>query len=48
MGGKFVGWLEADLMTLSRPCAEAEPENGTAANKAHTKRKKIFLKTIKL
>jgi len=47
-GGRFVGWLEVGLATLSRPCADADPEKTTAANKAHTERQTILLEKFKL
>jgi len=45
--GMFVGWLEVVLTTLSRPWADADCVKQTAANKTHTKRATIFLKSIK-
>jgi len=46
-GGKLVGWLDVGLTILCRSCADAELVKHTAANNAHTDRKRIFLKAIK-
>jgi hypothetical protein len=48
VGGIFVGWLDVVLTTLSRVCAEAEPEKQTAENTAHTTRPTILLEKFKL
>ena len=46
--GRFVGWLDVVLTTLSRACAEVNPGKHTVATKALADRKSIFLKTVKL
>lgn len=47
LGGRFVGWLDVGLTTLSRLWADAEPDNNPTENNAHTARQTILFEKFK-